>query len=481
MTSRLKEFRVEGLFGLYSHVIPLNMRERITAVIGPNGRGKTVCLKLIEALFARNYGYFISIPFHRAEYHFEGGKVVSVEVSQQSPSPIETRDGLPRPPSKIENRSIKLTLQIRGRLAKQWVPVQMDPHSRELRELSRKLPFLEQSGPDEWIDKRDGEKRTLQEVITRHRRQLPERLIEQLRQLSTEPEMFLKLISLIDCHLIETQRLLVLRTSDSIMPEDDFRSYGYSSGRGVDESRLAITQKAEKLKKILQDKLAEYATLSQSLDRTFPRRVIEDKSAVVLSEQELEDGLAVLDKKRSSLMAAGILDKKHERERVPFVKELRPGVAKVLEIYVHDTTLKLNVFEKILAQINALKELTESRFIDKTLEIDRANGFKILSKTGAEVPLDRLSSGEQHQLILLFDLLFEVNENSLILIDEPELSLHIYWQRTFIDSLKKIISLNAFDLIVATHSPPLVAHHYDLTVELGPVDDLPLFPEDDQP
>lgn len=126
---------------------------------------------------------------------------------------------------------------------------------------------------------------------------------------------------------------------------------------------------------------------------------------MVQSERELEEGLAVLDKKRESLMAAGILDKKYERERIPFVKGLEPGVAKVLEIYVHDTTQKLNVFEKILAQINTLKELTESRFVDKILQIDRANGFKILSKTGIEVPLDRLSSGEQHQLILLFDLL----------------------------------------------------------------------------
>jgi predicted ATP-binding protein involved in virulence len=45
MTSRLTEFHVEGLFGLYSHKIQLNLKERITIIIGPNGRGKTVCLK----------------------------------------------------------------------------------------------------------------------------------------------------------------------------------------------------------------------------------------------------------------------------------------------------------------------------------------------------------------------------------------------------------------------------------------------------
>jgi predicted ATP-binding protein involved in virulence len=120
--------------------------------------------------------------------------------------------------------------------------------------------------------------------------------------------------------------------------------------------------------------------------------------------------------------------------------------------------------------LDLFKELIENRFIDKTLHIDRENGFKIISKTQHEVPLDRLSSGEQHQLILIFDLLFVVTEKSLILIDEPELSLHVAWQKTFIESLTRIIALNGFDVLLATHSPAVVAKHFSLTVELGEVE-----------
>ena len=78
---------------------------------------------------------------------------------------------------------------------------------------------------------------------------------------------------------------------------------------------------------------------------------------------------------------------------------------------------------------------------------------------------------KQHQLILVFDLLFEVKQNSFILIDEPELSLHVAWQKTFIESLSRIIELNAFDVLLATHSPALVARHFGLTVGLGAVDE----------
>src|SRR5690349_22975449 len=40
------------------------------------------------------------------------------------------------------------------------------------------------------------------------------------------------------------------------------------------------------------------------------------------------------------------------------------------------------------------------------------------------IDVEALSSGEQHELVLLFDLIFRVEKNTLVLIDEPELSLH---------------------------------------------------------
>jgi predicted ATP-binding protein involved in virulence len=78
MLSRLSEFRVEGLFGLYDHRIALNLEDRITIIIGPNGRGKTVCLKIIEALFRNRYAYTrtlilpVSVRKRRLKAVFQG-------------------------------------------------------------------------------------------------------------------------------------------------------------------------------------------------------------------------------------------------------------------------------------------------------------------------------------------------------------------------------------------------------------------------
>jgi predicted ATP-binding protein involved in virulence len=85
------------------------------------------------------------------------------------------------------------------------------------------------------------------------------------------------------------------------------------------------------------------------------------------------------------------------------------------------------------------------------------------------LPVTSLSSGEQHELVLLYELLFKVNPDSLILIDEPELSLHIAWQQQFLQDLQKITQLASFDVLIATHSPQIIHDRWDLTVELkGP-------------
>jgi predicted ATP-dependent endonuclease of OLD family len=71
--------------------------------------------------------------------------------------------------------------------------------------------------------------------------------------------------------------------------------------------------------------------------------------------------------------------------------------------------------------------------------------------------------------VLFFELLFETEKNSLILIDEPEISLHVSWQKKFITDLMDIIDLNQFDVVLATHSPQLIGRWGDLVVELGDV------------
>jgi predicted ATP-binding protein involved in virulence len=67
---------------------------------------------------------------------------------------------------------------------------------------------------------------------------------------------------------------------------------------------------------------------------------------------------------------------------------------------------------------------------------------------------------------MLYELLFGVKDDALILIDEPELSLHVGWQIRFLPDLQRIQKLKPLQIVMATHSPQIINDRWDLTVEL---------------
>src|SRR5262249_11647547 len=145
MESRLAEFAIDGLFGLYSHRITLHLKERITIIIGPNGRGKTVCLKFIEALFRRKHDFFLDISFKTAQFTFTGGQTIRLERLDEGGK--QAAEGAPA-------RSICYTLHIPGKDSHSWTPAGID--SRLRREFRRLVPAQwEQVSPDLWIDQSD--------------------------------------------------------------------------------------------------------------------------------------------------------------------------------------------------------------------------------------------------------------------------------------------------------------------------------------
>lgn len=120
-------------------------------------------------------------------------------------------------------------------------------------------------------------------------------------------------------------------------------------------------------------------------------------------------------------------------------------------------------------KLDTLLGIINSRFQHKTMFLDRDTGFTFTTSAGVSLSPWQLSSGEQHAVIILVELLFNIRPDTLILIDEPELSLHIYWQQQFIRDIEAVIGFDAFDVLIATHSPQIIHDRWDLTVELkGP-------------
>ncbi len=116
------------------------------------------------------------------------------------------------------------------------------------------------------------------------------------------------------------------------------------------------------------------------------------------------------------------------------------------ELY-NQVYIVLEKFEKI---INELFKDTE-----KSLNLKDKNHPIIFQDANNEaIVYSQLSSGEKQILIILLSVLLNSDEPIILVLDEPEISLHVDWQRRLIDDL---ITLNPdMQIILATHSPAIL-------------------------
>ncbi|MBA3923788.1 MAG: AAA family ATPase, partial [Nostocaceae cyanobacterium] len=193
-----------------------------------------------------------------------------------------------------------------------------------------------------------------------------------------------------------------------------------------------------------------------------------------LTDEKLRTQLNELETTRSRLIEVGLLDRDENSDFQIQPQFIDESTKNILSVYVEDVEKKLNIFNEIASKIELLRKIVNNKFSYsyKEMNFSKEKGFifKILYNSSASnietlSPTD-LSSGEQHELVLLYELLFKVQPNSLVLIDEPELSLHVGWQTQFLKDLQDITKLADLDILMATHSPDIIQDRWDLTVEL---------------
>lgn len=109
--------------------------------------------------------------------------------------------------------------------------------------------------------------------------------------------------------------------------------------------------------------------------------------------------------------------------------------------------------EEAMIPINRFTDTLEKLFSNRKSVSITGNELGITLENGDRLPIASLSSGEKH-LLKIFLSAMSAEENAII-IDEPELSMHIDWQNVFVQS---IMNLNPrCQLIIASHSPEIMA------------------------
>ncbi len=449
---RLQRIEVDGLFGIYDHGIDLNLDDRVTLLHGPNGVGKTTVLRMVDALLRNDFACFKRIPFTRFLLRFEDRSTLELRTSDL-------------PESTGDAGTLTLTTADGTRNIHQ-----VDLRPSEAESVAARIRYIEphHSLPNAWIDVRDGEVLSESEVLSRFGDPRGEGWPRPYHFLGLhtptgdspaggESPWLDAFLESTNAFLIEAQRLV--RTEPATTSR-------IRSVRGTFAFISSVLECSQDFHVRLGDTMAEYGRQAQTLDQTFPQRLI--SATRRLPEDELQERMAILVKKTSEFKAIGILDETpaHPLDAAR-LRDMDTTVARAMTLYVQDTDHKLDALEDLARRTRLFLDNVNGKFRNKKIRLDRTTGLVAEDPAGSRLQLNSLSSGEQHELVLHYDLLFRVRPNTVVLIDEPELSLHVGWQKRFLPDLKQIVELSGFDTVVATHSPFIVGDESDLMVALG--------------
>lgn len=430
---KINSIKIDQLFEIFDYNISFTGKENLLIITGPNGFGKTMILNIIFSLFNRKFSFFTKLVFERINICLDNN--TSIVISKKG-----EHDKLNVEFNFLQNDKIIYTFKYSSKLERQIE-----------RAIQTYLP-ISKIDVEKWVDLRNNKILTIDDIFNEYADKLPEELRKDISIIrSRKINEFLDSIKV---HFIREQRLFKEVAND----KRDFRD-----GQVETIMTETIQSYADELKQLISLNSQQSFKMSQELDSSYPNRLISEKETV--SEGDYNLRFNELKEKQEKLKNYGLYESEID------VLGYSESDSKALLVYLNDFKRKLSMFDELLEKLELFANiLNERRFTHKSIEIDREKGFYFKTINGKELELTQLSSGEQHEVVLLYELIFKAKQNVLVLIDEPEISLHITWQKEFLNDLLRIIKLQNIQVIIATHSSPIINDRWDLVYNLEKVE-----------
>ncbi|WP_434058562.1 AAA family ATPase [Dickeya fangzhongdai] len=223
-------------------------------------------------------------------------------------------------------------------------------------------------------------------------------------------------------------------------------------------ARLTATKK---IQSALFDTLSIAISLDENLGPQKSNEIPDNFNSLILQNasrivEALDDGSENNFKNK----VIQILTKKELEKELDKLKS-HPILSQLLINMINELKLE----KQMLSSINMLIEMfNDFLFDNKELVV---NSEKVYVKIGTDKhSINELSSGERHILTFLSIVLFEGGNRDFLIIDEPEISLNLRWQRKLMGLFSELIPHT--QIIVASHSPSLANNnpHYLCELEL---------------
>ena len=411
----ISKLQIDGLYDLYNYDISFDdeRENQMTILTGPNGYGKTTILKILSSLKSKSLYYFYVIKFHEIKISFSDASILDITQSYK-PEP-ETEKNSDR------KGSLEKEVRFIWHKADGQVFSQFAYNRTNIRKALRSFRFLISVRGEEFDDLSSREK---EEALLNN-----EEFNEQIANANGQSQFLMQL--------------------------EAIRTYYIPSNRIYNEAHEENDElPIEKIRKALMAELTraqrDFLLYSQQVDSKFIKSLLVacDVECSEESYRKLKEEV----EERMGMLVGYQLTSKVE------IPEFNEGNKNVLFAYLNGLKEKFGKYSSTLNKMNLFKEmLTSKRFANKSIIFSPRHGFIIKSNNGEFLNEYQLSSGEQNEIVMLYRLVYEVPDYGLLLIDEPENSLHVAWQKMIVDDLTRIASVKKLQIIIATHSPSIVS------------------------
>lgn len=407
----ITEIEVKNLWHQFS--LKTTLKKDLNLFIGINGSGKTTLINIIKGVLKLDLPLLYNIDFDKVSIKLQNAQKHSKTISLEKKEKYNFR-------FKVSNKTYEF-------------------HFNPEREYW--LKYDKKFGFGNFYNNRNFEE--LRESL---RSIFSIRSISVYRQLDTESNMFFE--------------------------EDE---YNKKVKNPIDKKMEDLEQKFIKYKGLIN---LEINKISENFRKNVFREILTTESAVNITKTLTQMDNMGIDEIKRALSNLGLSEKKDKLIIENFLnkqKNINPNkkdkkaqeefLIFMFVVYNLDKIIKLSndmeSSKKILEEpidkfISITNSFLKSSKFNKQIYVEH-NSLKIKNKNSDIVELKALSSGEKQLLILLMETLLQKQDSTIYIIDEPELSLHVAWQRALVGS---ILDLNPnIQLIIATHSPEIVANY----------------------
>lgn len=142
--------------------------------------------------------------------------------------------------------------------------------------------------------------------------------------------------------------------------------------------------------------------------------------------------------------------------------------AQLIRPYINSLKARLEAINNIYQQLDIFVLTINSFLTGKQIKYGLSQGFYIVDDFGDPLEAGSLSSGEQQLLLIFAHVLSARDEASVFIIDEPEISLNVKWQRKIVSSLLDVAGNSSIQFIFASHSFEIIAQHRQAVVKVAP-------------